>query len=145
MKGGGCIKRIVLTKREDELMNFLWDAGKPLLVEEMLNTGGEHAWNETYLRAMLKSLEKKGAVECCGFLLRSKLYARQFKPKISKEEFYMQLALDRGAKAETLFQVAAAAAMKSGNENPDEVKQRLEKILEKEIQENVRTGTDGEK
>lgn len=57
----------------------------------------------------------------------------------------MQLALDRGAKAETLFQVAAAAVMKSGNESPDEVKQRLEEILEKEIQENVRTGTDGEK
>lgn len=133
------MKKIVLTKREDELMNFLWDAGKPLLVEEMLSTAGEHAWSETYLRSMLKSLEKKGAVECCGLVLRCKLYARQFRPTLSKEEFYMQLALDRGADVKTLFQVAAAAVMKRKKEDSDAVIQKLEDMLE-----DFKTGIDEE-
>lgn len=123
------MKKIVLTKREDELMNFLWDAGKPLLVEEMLSTAGEHAWSETYLRAMLKSLEKKGAVECCGLVLRSKLYARQFQPTLSKEEFYTQLALTRGADVKALFKVAALAFARQKKENRDEVLQELKEML----------------
>lgn len=124
------MKKIVLTKREDELMNFLWDAGKPLLVEEMLSTAGEHAWSETYLRSMLKSLEKKGAVECCGLVLRCKLYARQFRPTLSKEEFYTQLALTRGANAGVLLKVAAAAVREDDNGLSDDVIQELNDILE---------------
>ena len=122
--------KMVLTKREDELMNFLWEMNQPLTVEEMIGKAGEHSWDETYLRTMLRSLEKKGAIECCGFVLRTKLYARQFKPTISKEEFYMQLAMDRGADAGTLFHVAAAAFMKRKKDEPEQVIQQLEEMLE---------------
>ena len=121
--------KLILTKREDELMNFLWEMDRPLTVEEMIEGAGEHSWNETYLRTLLRSLEKKGAVECCGFVLRTKLYARQFQPAISKEEFYMQLAMDRGADEKTLFDVAAAAFMKRKKDDPKEVIQKLEEML----------------
>ncbi len=122
--------KLILTKREDELMNFLWEMNQPLTVEEMIEKAGDHSWNETYLRTMLRSLENKKAVECCGFVLRTKLYARQFKPAISKEEFYMQLAMDRGADEETLFHVAAAAFMKRNKDDPEEVIRKLEEMLE---------------
>ena len=124
------IKKLILTKREDELMNFLWDEGRPLIVEEMLDVGGEHEWGENYLRIMLRSLEKKGAVEACGMVLRGKQYARQFRPAISKEEFYLRLAMNRGASAGALLQVAAAAVMKGKKEDTDEVVRQLEEMLE---------------
>ena len=78
--------KLILTKREDELMNFLWEMNQPLTVEEMIEKAGDHSWNETYLRTMLRSLENKKAVECCGVVVRPKRYAPPLKPPISKDE-----------------------------------------------------------
>lgn len=133
------MKKLTFTKREDELMNFLWDMDRPLIVEEMVDNAGEHAWEANYLRVMLQSLEKKGAVECCGMLRRNKQYARQFRPAISKEEFYTQLALNRGANTVSLFKVAAAAVRDDEQEVSDDVIQELEEIL-KEFK--ARTGVE---
>ena len=53
---------LTLTKREEELMEFLWQQGEPLAANEILDRCKERSWSDRYLQAMLRSLEKKGAI-----------------------------------------------------------------------------------
>lgn len=118
------------TKREEELMNFLWEYGKPATSKEMLELCQNRTWSESYLHVMLRSLEKKGAIEQCGFVQCGTQYARQFKCTITKEEYYVQLALDRGVNKGIFAQVAVAMASKVKPKDKDELVQTLEEIIE---------------
>lgn len=122
--------KISFTKREDELMHFLWAAGEPVTVGEIVDIDRAHHWRETYVRVLLRSLERKGAVKCCEELKHGERYARQFCPCMTKEEYYAQLMANDGSNSEALLEVAAAAFSKDKNDNPDEVIRKLEQILQ---------------
>lgn len=124
------IKNSQFTKREEELMNFLWEYGKPATSNEMLELCQNRTWSESYLHVMLRSLEKKGAIEKCGFVQYGTQYARQFKCTITKEEYYVQLALDRGVNKGAFAQVAVAMASKVKPKDKDELVQTLEEIIQ---------------
>lgn len=119
-------------------MNFLWSYGKPATSNEMLENCKERTWSESYLHVMLHSLEKKGAIERCGLVQYGSQYARQFRCVISKEEYFVQLAMERGVDRGIFAQVAVAMASKSKSEDKDELIQTLEDIikeLEKQSEE----------
>ena len=95
---------------------------------------------EHYLRVMLKSLENKGAVECCSFEQRGKQYARRFRCTVTKEEYYVQLAEKGGANLNGVFRATAVAMTKKADkESQEELLKKLEEIMEE-----YRTRDDGE-
>lgn len=124
------MKKITFTKREDELMNFLWEQTEPLSVDEMASRSEELNWSEAYIRVMVRSLEHKGLLECCGVEPRGKQYARRFRPAISREEHYTRLAISAGADAGTLAKVAVAAVAKDRKENSEDLIKQLEAIVD---------------
>ena len=84
--------RVSLTKREEELMSFLWDFGEPLTVRAMLDFCPKRTWSDNYLNVMIRSLEKKGAIEACDMMRYSRQYARAFRPVLGREEYYIYMA-----------------------------------------------------
>ncbi len=120
-----------LSKSEERLMNFLWSENIPLSALEMVEKLRDQDWGEHYLRVVLKSLERKGAVECCGFEQRVNQYARRFCCALTKEEYYVQLAARGGVAPDALLRSAAVAMVeKGGDKGKEELIQELERLIE---------------
>lgn len=120
-----------LSKSEERLMNFLWSENTPLSALEMVEKLRDQDWGEHYLRVVLKSLERKGAVECCGFEQRVNQYARRFCCALTKEEYYVQLAARGGVAPDALLRSAAVAMVeKGGDKGKEELIQELERLIE---------------
>ena len=120
-----------LSKSEERLMNFLWSENTPLSALEMVEKLRDQDWGEHYLRVVLKSLERKGAVECCGFEQRVNQYARRFCCALTKEEYYVQLAARGGVAPDALLRSAAVAMVEKGGEKgKEEIIQELERLIE---------------
>ena len=122
---------MVFTKRETELMDFLWSYGEPVTGKDILVLCKKRTWADNYLGVMLRSLEKKGAIRCCGMKLYGTKYARQFESTISREEYYVQLAKGNGVDVEAF---AKAAVGEPTNHLDMPTIEKLEKII-KEFKE----------
>ncbi len=60
------INNIVFTKREEDLMDFLWQQPEPLTAYDMSEKGG---WSVNYLRVLVKLLEKRACCAAAGWSL----------------------------------------------------------------------------
>ncbi len=125
---------MVLTNHETELMNFFWSLKEPVTGKDILEQCKEHTWADTYLGLMLRSLEQKGAIRCCGIKLYGKRYARQFESIITKEEYFVQLAKDNGVDMKAFARAAAGLAKKEAPEDQEKLIGELENII-KEFRE----------
>lgn len=122
------MNNIAFTKREEELMGFLWQQTAPMTIYDMAENCGDRGWSINYLRVLVKSLEKKGVLRCCGAEPNGRQYSRQFCVAMTKEEYYVRLALAGGVNAGAFAKVAAAA-VDGGKQNDDTLIQKLEEIL----------------
>ena len=100
------MKLIQLTEREEQVMDFMWEYGKPVTSKEILEFCKDRTWKDSYLLTMLHSLEVKGAIKRCGRVLYGTQYARLLKPAITKEQYYIQLAYKRGVDRMDFVQLA---------------------------------------
>lgn len=120
---------IQFTNREEELMNFLWEYGKPATSNEMLEYCVSRTWSDSYLHVMLRSLERKGAIEHCGLVQYGTQYARQFRTCLTKEQYYVQLAEERGVEKGSFVQFAVAMAQKIKPDEKEELIHTLEEFI----------------
>lgn len=120
---------IQFTNREEELMDFFWAYGKPATSNEILDNCKNRTWSESYLYVMLRSLQKKGAIEPGGLVRYGTQYARQFECSISKEAYYVQLALEHGVDKAVFARVALSLAAKSKPEEKAEWLHTLKGII----------------
>ena len=136
---------MVLTNREEELMDFLWEQNKPLAANEILAECKERSWSDRYLQVMLRSLEKKGAIESCGTVRQGNHYSRQFHCRLTKEEYFAQLAqaFDQaqrgggfpfsqasGVNSRLFARAVVSLAAKASPKEQEEVIRELEQLLE---------------
>lgn len=121
---------IPLTKSEEKLMLFLWEQGRPMSVTEMLEAWDNDAWTKNYTRDIVRSLEQKGAVEFYDLDHRGSKYARRFRPVLSKEEYYAQLAKHSGVTVGKMLKAEAVAmVMKGDKEGMKGLIRELEEII----------------
>ena len=112
-------------------MNFLWDQGKPLSIVQISEQWNGKEITDHHLRVLMKSLEKKSAIECCGAEPRGRQYARIFRCTISKEEYYAKVLDANGVSLSKLLQVESVALAKVGSEeNIDELIQSLQEVID---------------
>ena len=78
---------------------------------------------------MLRSLERKGAIEYCSLEHRGTQYARRFRCTVTKEEYYVRLAESGGIGAAALIR-AAGASMADSEEERKELLGRLNEVLQ---------------
>ena len=83
-----------LTPREEELMDMMWQANRPMSRAELRNMPVERSWKDNYLPVMLQALEKRGLIQVAGFVREGKTYARQFVPTWSKAELFAKSAAE---------------------------------------------------
>ena len=77
-----------LTKSEMEIMDVLWDAGKPLSRADLLDRSEEKTWKDSSVHILLNGLLQKGAIVEAGLVKRSKTYGRVFLPALTREEYF---------------------------------------------------------
>ena len=127
------MREFTLTKTEEKVMLFLWDQGRPLSVQEMLEAwdGDGKTWKDNYMRAIVHSLEEKEALEFCNLERRGNRYARRFQPAYSKKEYYSHLVKRGGLSASEMVKVEAVALAASGDQQGmDVLIHELEEIIE---------------
>lgn len=103
-----------LTPREEELMDMMWDAGRPLSRAELRTMPVERSWKDNYLPVMLQGLEKRGLIEVAGFVREGKSYARQFVPTYSKAELFAKSAAEHLDKSQLPQMLEAMAETSAG-------------------------------
>ena len=69
---------IQLTEREEQVMNFMWEYGRPVTSNDILELCTDRTWKDSYLQIMLRSLKKKGAIKECGRILYNTQYALHY-------------------------------------------------------------------
>jgi predicted transcriptional regulator len=104
-----------LTPREEELMDMMWEANRPMSRAELRAMPVERSWKDNYLPVMLQALEKRGLIQVTGFVREGKTYARQFVPTWSKAELLSKSAAEHLEK-EQLSQMLEAMAESSAGE-----------------------------
>ena len=77
-----------LTKSELEIMNVLWEAGRPLTRGEILELSVDKRWKDNSIHILLNRLLAKGAIAEGGFTRSGKSYGRLYEPQISAVEYY---------------------------------------------------------
>lgn len=77
-----------LTKSELEIMDVLWESGKPMSRADLLNRSEEKTWKDSSVHILLNGLLQKGAIVEAGLVRRSKTYGRVFSPTMTREEYY---------------------------------------------------------
>ena len=106
-----------LTKTEEKVMMFLWRRGEPLSVQEMLESwdGDEKTWKDNYMRAIVRALVKKGALEIYDLECRNNRASRRLQPAFSKEDYYAQLVRRGGLSVSEMVEAEAVAMAKKGD------------------------------
>lgn len=122
-------KSIALTKREEELMDFLWSYGQPVTSNEIRELCPAHSWRENYLQVMLRSLFDKGMLEQVGSVRYGKQYARQFRCTMSKEEYFVALAAGKDLNKRHFVRAAVAMAAGESLKERQALIEELEQML----------------
>lgn len=123
-------RSIALTRREEELMDFLWAHGKPTTSNEILEQCRSHTWSESYLHVMIRSLLDKGMLEQVGSVQYGTQYARLFRCTMTKEEYFVVLAAGKGLDKGLFAHAAVTMAAKESPKARAELVEQLEKILQ---------------
>lgn len=90
-----------LTKSELEVMETLWQAGRPMARYEILEESVDASWSPSTIHILLNGLLKKEAIREAGFIKRTKTYGRLYDVNISRESYY----------ADTLFRGKGASSI----------------------------------
>ena len=125
-------KKNILNKREEELMNYLWEINKPLTTSEMAKQLETEGWTNITLCRTVQSLSDNGYLEVAGLEKTVKTYARKLTPSLTKEEYYSSVLMNRGINANSLADITAAligVSRKNPREKDAEVIAKLEEVI----------------
>lgn len=78
-----------LTKREIEIMDVLWCAGRPLSRGEILELSVEKSWKPSTIHILLNSMLEKGVIKEAGYTKIGKTVGRLYAPTMTCEEYHI--------------------------------------------------------
>lgn len=110
-------------------MDFLWEFGKPATSHDVMEFCQNITWSTNYVHVMLRSLQDKGAIECCGVVQYGPQYARQFRCVLTREDYFLQQAKKNGVDTKNMLRTAAALASHSDKKEREELVEELEQII----------------
>ncbi|MDW2799273.1 BlaI/MecI/CopY family transcriptional regulator [Clostridium boliviensis] len=83
-----------LTNKEESAMKVLWASDTPLCATEIAERIPNRIWPSSSIQSILRTLEKKEAIEVAEITKIGKSYGRLFRPTISANE-YAVMQFDR--------------------------------------------------
>ena len=78
-----------LTKNELEIMDVLWEQGRPLSRGELLTLPENKTWMDSSIHILLNSLLRKGAIREAGYAKCGKTSGRVYEAALSCAEYYV--------------------------------------------------------
>ena len=98
-----------LTKNELEIMDVMWEAGKPLSRGELMERSVDKSWKSSSVHILLNSMMEKGALREAGFARCGKTCGRTYAPAVTVEEYYVSTLDSTKIQPDTaqLFKVTA--------------------------------------
>ena len=117
----------LLTKQEDKVMELFWNLRVTLTSRDILELLRSEDWTGSYVYSVLRSLEKKNMISVCGEIRSKTQTLKEYVACISKEEFYVRLALSNHVNVRKYIDLAIRTV---AQENPRE----LERIYDELIQ-----------
>lgn len=126
------IEKYHLSFREEELMDMLWSIGRPMITGEMISVKWDRSWKDSYLNVMIRSLLKKELIRVAGIKQNANIYARQFEPTLTREEYTAKMISSK-IKGRQIPGVMLALAKEEDIDA--ELIEKLESII-KEMEEN---------
>lgn len=136
---------ISLTRREEELMDFLWECGEPVTSNDILDRCQPRTWSNSYLQVMLRALLNKGMLEPIGMVRYGTQYARKLRCTMTKEEYYVALAAGKDLDKGLFAKAAVAMAVKEKGEDRQELVEQLEEMLRDFSEEETDPGEEPKK
>lgn len=121
-----------LTKSEMEIMNVLWKAGRPLSRGEILALSTDKTWQDNSIHILLNGMLKKEAIRPGGFIRSGKVWARQYEPNVTMEEYYAENLFSQTSQKE--YPLLFSAMINSEDVTP-ELLDELDEMLQKRKQE----------
>ena len=76
-----------LSKRELDIMNVLWEAGKPMIASEI--PGVEPSLSINTVQSVLKKLRVRGFIEVAEIVHSGTVLTRSYRPLITPEDYAM--------------------------------------------------------
>ena len=116
-----------LTKNELEIMDVLWETGKPLSRGEIIDQSKNKSWKAGSIHVLLNSLLEKKAIWQAGYTRCGKSIGRIYAPNISVEEYYISTL--NQTKTRPDFSKLILAYINQEGINKEEIRQAL-KLLE---------------
>lgn len=123
----------LMDKRERRIMQFLWDnEEKALGVPELEELGKGEKLSRPSIFKALQSLLDKGYISVAGKEQIGTVYARQYTPAITREEYAVVMLEDAGVSSSSLGSLALAMI---GNERSGKKNAKKDEKLIKELEE----------
>ena len=113
----------VLTSRQFEILNILWDAGRPLLISEIAE---RHSININTVQYGIKALIKMGYVEVAEIVHSKNVLARTYQTIITKEEYLLTISKELGNQKDSGIGLIALVK----KENNWNILNEIEKVIE---------------
>lgn len=117
------MRKQVLTSRQFEILNILWDAGRPLLISEIAQ---RHSININTVQYGIKSLIKMGYVEVAEIVHSKNVLARTYQAIITKEEYLLTISKELGNQKDSGIGLIALVK----KENNWNILNEIEKVIE---------------
>jgi len=129
-------KRYIMNKREEKVMEHLWEKRVPLTITELEELLVDEKLGKASIFKAVQELIKYGYIRISGVELVGKAYARRFEAALSKEEYAAIVLLEKGFSRSSLGEIAVAMI---GSENGSKKNKKenekliadLERIIEK--------------
>ena len=119
-----------LTKSEMEIMDVLWETGKPMSRADLLARSEDKTWKDSSVHILLNGLLQKCAIHETRMVKRSKTYGRLFAPTMTREEYFAATIYSHRYKPDIVKLIDALL------QREDITKQELEQIAELVAQKN---------
>lgn len=129
--------KMSLTPNEKQVMDFIWNMGRPVSRQEILMGITERTWSPSSIHIILNSLQSKGVLKIANEEVR---YGRTYEASMSRDEYIARCATSNApgqSEGEKLLNVVAALVNTSMvNENViDDIQgllnKRKQELLEK--------------
>lgn len=119
-----------LTRSEMEIMDVLWESGKPVSRADLLSRSEDKSWKDSSVHILLNGLLNKGAIREAGLIKRSKTYGRVFIPTMTREEYFAQTIYSHRYKPQVVGLVRAL--LEQQNFSREELEQ-ISKMIQSRI------------
>lgn len=78
-----------LTTNEFEIMNILWEAGRPMSRSDIIQAASKRSWKASSIHILLNQLLDKELIRIGDFVQTGKNFGRTYFPGISPEEYFI--------------------------------------------------------